>query len=64
MIMQPIRAQSLKLVSTLRANKPLQTVHNPSQTLREAEETFCKVSYIKGVTLQYILYSDLRPWSR
>ena len=38
--MQPIRAWSLKLVTILCANKHLQNIHEPLQTLREAEETF------------------------
>ena len=40
MIMQPIRAWSLKFVMMLCANKPLRNVREPLQTLREAEGTF------------------------
>ena len=40
MIMQPIRAWSLKFVMMLCANKPLRNVREPLRTLREAEGTF------------------------
>ena len=52
MIMQPIHARSLKFITTLRANEPSQTVCKPSQTLREAEETFfCKVPHLLQLLL-------------
>ena len=40
MITQPIRAQSLKFVTTLCVNEPSRIVRKPSQTLCKAEETF------------------------